>query len=176
VWLDVDELQDISKLEESVAESVVFILYYSKGYLELPSKIQNAFLQVPSSEKHYIICGEEFGLENVGKWAIIMQALYGGKSAGADYGCHVRKFMETLNFQSCKADPDVWFWPAQKDDYQLITLLEALLFCHCSHHSHLFLKTQTCTLNLLDGKLSLLNYMLPCILLWHYLTLLELVT
>jgi hypothetical protein len=32
VWLDVDELQDISKLEESVAESAVFILYYSKGY------------------------------------------------------------------------------------------------------------------------------------------------
>jgi hypothetical protein len=32
VWLDVDELQDISKLEESVAESAVFILYYSGGY------------------------------------------------------------------------------------------------------------------------------------------------
>jgi hypothetical protein len=34
VWLDVDELQDISKLEESVAESAVFILYYSKGYFK----------------------------------------------------------------------------------------------------------------------------------------------
>jgi hypothetical protein len=32
VWLDVDELQDISELEKSVAESAVFILYYSKGY------------------------------------------------------------------------------------------------------------------------------------------------
>jgi hypothetical protein len=32
VWLDVDELQDISKLEESVAETAVFVLYYSKGY------------------------------------------------------------------------------------------------------------------------------------------------
>jgi hypothetical protein len=32
VWLDVDKLQDISKLEELVAESVVFILYYSRGY------------------------------------------------------------------------------------------------------------------------------------------------
>ena len=29
--------------------------------------IQNAYLQAPSSEKHYIICGPEFGLENVGK-------------------------------------------------------------------------------------------------------------
>eukprot|EP00592_Proboscia_alata_P023596 CAMPEP_0194424146 /NCGR_PEP_ID=MMETSP0176-20130528/23412_1 /TAXON_ID=216777 /ORGANISM="Proboscia alata, Strain PI-D3" /LENGTH=2584 /DNA_ID=CAMNT_0039233745 /DNA_START=230 /DNA_END=7984 /DNA_ORIENTATION=+ len=32
VWLDVDDLQDISKLEDSVAESVVFVLYYSRGY------------------------------------------------------------------------------------------------------------------------------------------------
>eukprot|EP00957_Ditylum_brightwellii_P159997 12179539-Ditylum_brightwellii.AAC.1 len=29
--------------------------------------IQNTYLQAPSSEKHYIVCGAEFGLENVGK-------------------------------------------------------------------------------------------------------------
>jgi hypothetical protein len=28
--------------------------------------VQNAYLQAPSSEKHYIICGKEFGLENEG--------------------------------------------------------------------------------------------------------------
>jgi hypothetical protein len=33
--------------------------------------IQNAYLQSPSSQKHYVICGEEFGLENVGKIALI---------------------------------------------------------------------------------------------------------
>ena len=71
--------------------------------------IQNVYLQAPSSEKHYIICGEEFGLENVGKRAIIVRALYGGKSAGADYWRHVRQAMESLEFVSCKADPDVWF-------------------------------------------------------------------
>ena len=31
--------------------------------------IRNAYLQAPSSEKHYIICGSEFGLEHVGKKA-----------------------------------------------------------------------------------------------------------
>ena len=51
--------------------------------------IQNAFLQSQSSEKHYIICGPEFGLENIGKWAKIIRALYGGKCAGADYWRHV---------------------------------------------------------------------------------------
>jgi hypothetical protein len=28
--------------------------------------VQNAYLQAPSSEKHCIICGKEFGLENEG--------------------------------------------------------------------------------------------------------------
>ena len=50
---------------------------------------QNAYLQAPSSEKHYVICGPEFGLENVGKYVIIVRALYGGKAAGADYWRHV---------------------------------------------------------------------------------------
>jgi len=32
LWLDVDDLQDITKLEESVNETAVFILFYSEGY------------------------------------------------------------------------------------------------------------------------------------------------
>ena len=37
--------------------------------------ILNAYLQAPSSQKDYIICGAEFGLENVGKVALIHRAL-----------------------------------------------------------------------------------------------------
>eukprot|EP00957_Ditylum_brightwellii_P155321 11823784-Ditylum_brightwellii.AAC.1 len=33
--------------------------------------IRNAYLQAPSSQKDYIICWPEFGLENVGKVAFI---------------------------------------------------------------------------------------------------------
>ena len=33
--------------------------------------IQNAYLQAPSSEKHFIICRHEFGLEHVGNIALI---------------------------------------------------------------------------------------------------------
>ena len=33
--------------------------------------IQNAYLTAPSSEKHYIICGDEFGAEHKGKVASI---------------------------------------------------------------------------------------------------------
>ena len=80
------------------------------NYLDVfGADIQNAYLQAPSSEKHYIICGEEFGLENVGKRAIIVRVLYGGKSAGANYWRHVRQAIESLEFEPCKADPDIFF-------------------------------------------------------------------
>ena len=41
--------------------------------------IWNAYLPSPTSQKHYIICGPEFGIENVGKLAIMHMAVYGGK-------------------------------------------------------------------------------------------------
>ena len=111
-------------------ESVRIALTYSAlmGLDVCACDIQNAFLQAPSSEKHYIICGPEFGLENVGKRAKIIRALYGGKSAGADYWRHVRRAMDEMGFTSCKADPDIWFRPALKADgveyYQYV-----LLYC-----------------------------------------------
>jgi hypothetical protein len=42
----------------------------------LAADIRNAYLQVPTSEKHYIICGPEFGLEHQGERALIVRALY----------------------------------------------------------------------------------------------------
>ena len=59
-------------------ESVRIALTYS-ALNDLPvcaCDIQNAYLQAPSSEKHYVVCIPEFGLENVGKHAIIFHALY----------------------------------------------------------------------------------------------------
>ena len=78
--------------------------------------IQNAYLQAPSSQKDYIICGPEFGVENIKQMALIHCALYGGKAAGRDFRNHLRSCMEFLNFKSCLADPDVWMRPAIKSD------------------------------------------------------------
>ena len=89
--------------------------------------IMNAYLQAPSSEKYWIRCGPEFGLENVGKRALIRRALYGGKSAGRDFRNHLRTFMdETLKFKPCPSDPDVWIRPAKRsngEDYYEYVLL-----------------------------------------------------
>ena len=69
-------------------ESVRIALTYAafNGLPVCGCDVQNTYLQAPASEKHYIICGPEFGLENQGKRAITVCALYGGKSAGSDYG------------------------------------------------------------------------------------------
>ena len=78
--------------------------------------IKNAYLQAPSSEKHFIICGMEFGIEHYGKRALIRRALYGGKSSGSDFWKHLRTCMEHLGFKSCLADPDIWMREAQHKD------------------------------------------------------------
>ena len=88
--------------------------------------IRNAYLQAPSSCKDYIVCGPEFGIENVGRVALIHRALYGGKSAGRDFRNHLRACMRHLDFVSCPADPDVWMRPAKhsngSDYYEYILL------------------------------------------------------
>jgi hypothetical protein len=78
--------------------------------------IRNAYLQAPSSQKDYIICGPEFGIENVGKIALIYRALYGGKLAGNHFRNHLHSCMRHINFVSCPANPDVWMRPARQSD------------------------------------------------------------
>ena len=99
-------------------ESVRIALTYAalNGLDVYAADIRNAYLQAPSSQKDYIICGPEFGLENVGKVALIHRALYGGKSAGRDFRNHLRSCMHHLKFESCPADPDVWMRKALKSD------------------------------------------------------------
>ena len=103
--------------------------------------IRNAYLQAPSSCKDYIICGREFGLENVGKVALIHMALYGGKTAGKDFRNHLWSCMRHLGFTSCLADPDVWMRPAKhsngSDYYEYILLYtdDALVISENAEHT-----------------------------------------
>jgi hypothetical protein len=89
-------------------ESIRIALTYA-ALLGLPvvgGDLKNAYLQAPSSEKHFIICGPEFGIENVVKVALIRRALYGGKVAGRDFWHHLREeCMRFLGFTSSLADP-----------------------------------------------------------------------
>ena len=60
---------------ESVRVALTYAELMSLKVME--AGIKNAYLKAPSSEKDYIICGPEFGLENLGKVALIKRALYG---------------------------------------------------------------------------------------------------
>ena len=74
----------------------------------MAADVRNAYLQTPTSEKHYIICGPEFGIENIEKKALITRALYGDKCSGRDFWNHLRSCMKFLGFESSRADPDGW--------------------------------------------------------------------
>jgi len=76
-------------------ESVYISLTYAvlNGVDVFAADIRNAYLQAPLLQKDYITCGPEFGLEHVGKKALIQQALYGGKSAGRDFRNQLRSCM-----------------------------------------------------------------------------------
>ena len=99
-------------------ESVRIALTYAalNGLDVWAADIRNAYIQAPSSRKDFIYCGKEFGLENVGKPALIERALYGGKTAGRDFRNHLRSCMDHIGFKSCRADPDVWMRPAKMQD------------------------------------------------------------
>ena len=73
--------------------------------------IKNTHWQAPVSEKHYVACGPEGDLNNLGKIAIIVRATHGGKASGRDFRNHLRDCMECLGFKACLADPDVWIRP-----------------------------------------------------------------
>ena len=94
---------------------------------------KNAYLQAPSLEKHYIICGAEFGKGKLGKRALLRRAIYGDKAAGSDFWKHLRSCMSHLNFTPCRADPDIWMRPAQAADgsiyYEFVLLYADDILC-----------------------------------------------
>ena len=99
-------------------ESVRIAFTYAAmmGLPVMAGDIKNAYLQAPTSENHYIVCGPEFGEKNEGRYAKVTRAIYGGRVSGRDFWLHLRKCMDSLGFKSSKADSDVWFRPAKKSD------------------------------------------------------------
>ena len=66
-----------------------------------------AYVQAPVTEKVCTSLGPEFG-KDARKAAVIVRALYGLKSVEAAFRSLLAKCMESLVYQSYKADSDVW--------------------------------------------------------------------
>jgi len=69
--------------------------------------IGNAYLESKTSEKVYIIAGEEFG-DRQGHVLVIKKALYGLRSSGKRWHDRLFDCLIQLGFEPCKAEPDIW--------------------------------------------------------------------
>ena len=86
----------------------IVLTYASLNELQvIVADVQNAYLQALSSEKYYIVCNDDFGIENRGTSALIRRVLYGEKMTGHDYWVHIRSYMKEIGFTSCQGDPDI---------------------------------------------------------------------
>jgi hypothetical protein len=98
--------------------------------------VLNAYITAPITEKVWTVLGPEFG-PDCGKKAIVVRALYGLKSAGAAFRAHLASCMRDLGYQSCKADPDLWFKPETRPDdnvryyFYILCYVDDIL---CIHH------------------------------------------
>jgi hypothetical protein len=102
----------------------------------LAADIQNAYLYARTKEKVYTTAGLEFGQSMVGRPVLIVRALYGLRTSGAQFRSHLAQTLSEFGYRSSKADPDVWMRPETKPDgtkyyaYVLVYVDDIL----CVHH------------------------------------------
>ena len=78
----------------------------------------NMYVQAAVTEKVWTTLSHEFG-NNASKTAAIVRSLYGLKTAGAAFRSNPARCMESLRYESCKADPDIWLKPETRPDYRV---------------------------------------------------------
>lgn len=100
----------------------------------MAADVQGAYLNALCKEKVFTICGPEFGVEYVGRVAIIVKALYGLKTSAFAWREHLSKTLkDDLQFEHCYADNDVWLRPATKSNgfkyYEMILVHTDDILC-----------------------------------------------
>jgi hypothetical protein len=104
---------------------------------------ENAYLTAPVSEKIWCVLGPEFGADT-GKHAIIVQSLYGLKSAGASFWNNLADCMWHLGWESCITDQDLWMKaeirPNNQHKYYDYALLYVDNICILHHDTELCLQ------------------------------------
>ena len=98
------------KYASVVSRRTVRIAWMNDALNDLEFKsddILNAHIQSHVTEKVWTTFGPEFG-KDARKTTGSVRALYGLKLADAAFQSHFARYMESLGYQSCKADPDLW--------------------------------------------------------------------
>jgi hypothetical protein len=98
--------------------------------------IENAYLTAPITEKMWTALGPEFG-EGAGNCALIVQALYGLKYAGAAFRNHLAECMTHLGWKPCRANRNLWMKAEMCPDDGMLYWAHILIYIDdilCVHH------------------------------------------
>jgi hypothetical protein len=94
-----------SVVSRESARIALTLVYLNDLDVKIPD-IENAYLAAPIMEKIWTVLDPEFG-DDVGKRALIVRALYGLNSAGAEFRNHLAEFMKNLVWNPCHGDRDL---------------------------------------------------------------------
>jgi hypothetical protein len=89
--------------------------------------IESAYLTAPITEKVWTVLGPEF-VDDAGKRVLIVRALYGLKSAGADFRKYLSEFMKHLGWHPCRADRDLWMKAETRPDDSVLYWAYILIY------------------------------------------------
>jgi Reverse transcriptase (RNA-dependent DNA polymerase) len=90
---------------------IAFTLAALNGLNIESTDVSNAYLSATSREKLVTKCRPELSSSYMGRWALIVRALYGSKSAAASWRAAIVALLQELGFVMCRADNDVMFRP-----------------------------------------------------------------
>lgn len=93
-----------------------FLLAEMNGLDILEADISNAYLNSPCKEKVHVKVGSElFGRINEGRYAVIVRALYGQKTAGTSWREHLSATIQTeFKFKPSRGDPGIYLREKRK--------------------------------------------------------------
>ena len=99
--------------------------------------ISNAYVKAPVTEKVSTTLDPEFN-KDIRNSALIVRALYGLKIAGAAFRSHLDRCIDSISYQSCKADPDLW--PKSEIRPEHGVKYDSYILCYvddilCIHHN-----------------------------------------
>ena len=110
---EVPECNTYASVVSRESVRIAFLLAALNDLEIMAGDCEGAYLNAESRERLYTKCGPEFG-EYEGRYAIIVRALYGTKSAASSWRSDIQMAVESQGFIMCRADNDVWMRPAVK--------------------------------------------------------------
>jgi hypothetical protein len=113
--VDPRDLSTRSTVVKGISVRLLDVIAHRDNLSILTGDIGNAFIQAPTQEKVYTICGKEWG-DYYKRVAIIKKALYGLTTSAAQWRNLFADFLRKLGFKPTRYDRDVWLRMREDDE------------------------------------------------------------